>query len=113
LRLRARGAQSARSAALNARKEEPMATRRLPDASNPAEPAADAVRGPVRTRKSAAAVPARVQVTPEARHALIAQSAYLRAERRGFTPGQEVEDWLAAEAEVDTLLRVELGGSPQ
>jgi hypothetical protein len=90
-----------------------MATRRLPDASNPAEPAADAMRRPVRTRKSAAAAPARVRVTPEARYALIAQSAYLRAERRGFAPGQEVEDWLAAEAEVDALLRVEHGGSPQ
>ena len=30
----------------------------------------------------------------------IAEAAYYRAERRGFTPGQEVEDWLAAEKEV-------------
>jgi hypothetical protein len=90
-----------------------MATRRLPDAPKPAEPAADAVNRPGRTRKSAAAAPARVQVTPEARRALIAQSAYLRAERRGFAPGREVEDWLAAEAEVEALLRVEHGGSPQ
>ena len=35
------------------------------------------------------------------RHALIAEAAYLRAERRGFTPGHEVEDWVAAEAEID------------
>jgi len=27
--------------------------------------------------------------------------AYLRAERRGFAPGHELEDWLAAEIEVD------------
>jgi hypothetical protein len=27
-------------------------------------------------------------------------TAYFRAERRGFAPGYEVEDWLAAEAEV-------------
>jgi hypothetical protein len=27
-------------------------------------------------------------------------AAYLRAERRGFASGYEVEDWLAAEAEV-------------
>jgi hypothetical protein len=28
-------------------------------------------------------------------------AAYYRAERRGFAPGNELEDWLAAEAEVD------------
>jgi hypothetical protein len=27
-------------------------------------------------------------------------AAYLRAERRGFAPGNEIDDWLAAEAEV-------------
>lgn len=30
----------------------------------------------------------------------IAQAAYFRAEKRGFTPGCELDDWLAAEAEV-------------
>jgi hypothetical protein len=35
------------------------------------------------------------------REALIAEIAYLRAQRRGFEPGHELEDWLAAEAEVD------------
>jgi hypothetical protein len=50
-----------------------------------------------------------VRVTPEARHALIAETAYLRAERRGFAPGHETEDWLEAEAEVDALLRVGQG----
>jgi hypothetical protein len=38
------------------------------------------------------------------RRALIAQAAYFRAERRNFAPGFEVEDWLGAETEVDTLL---------
>jgi len=42
----------------------------------------------------------------EIRHALIAQTAYFRAQRRGFVPGEELEDWLAAEAEVDTALRL-------
>ena len=32
------------------------------------------------------------------------ESAYYRAEKRGFDPGHETEDWLAAEAEVDALL---------
>lgn len=31
----------------------------------------------------------------------IALAAYYRAERRGFSPGFETDDWLAAEAEVD------------
>lgn len=38
------------------------------------------------------------------REAQIAEAAYLRAERRGFAPGLELEDWLEAERELDTLL---------
>jgi len=43
-------------------------------------------------------------IDPEHRRALIAEAAYLRAERRNFAPGYEVDDWLSAESEVDTLL---------
>ena len=32
----------------------------------------------------------------------IAVSAYYRAEARGFAPGYEMDDWLAAEREIDT-----------
>jgi len=39
----------------------------------------------------------------EERHARIAREAYLRAEQRGFEPGKEVDDWLAAERQVDKL----------
>jgi DUF2934 family protein len=99
----------------DASKEEPMASRRLPDAPKPADPALPAEAGggprPVRGRKSTVEPAARVQVTAEARRALIAESAYLRAERRRFAPGHEVQDWLAAEAEVDELLRA--AGSSQ
>jgi hypothetical protein len=35
---------------------------------------------------------------------MISLEAYLRAERRGFEPGHEVEDWIAAEAEIDARL---------
>lgn len=38
------------------------------------------------------------------RRAMIATEAYLRAERRNFAAGHELEDWLAAEAEVDARL---------
>lgn len=42
--------------------------------------------------------------TPEQRHHLIAEAAYLRAAARGFAPGDPVHDWLAAEQEVDARL---------
>ena len=38
------------------------------------------------------------------RRALIAAEAYLRAERRSFAAGRELEDWLAAEAAVNARL---------
>jgi hypothetical protein len=37
------------------------------------------------------------------REQLIAQEAYLRAERRGFEPGHEIEDWLEAERTVGAV----------
>ena len=37
------------------------------------------------------------------RYRMIATAAYFRAEHRGFTGGDPVEDWLAAEAEIDRL----------
>jgi hypothetical protein len=43
-------------------------------------------------------------VTADQRREMIATAAYLRAEQRGFSGGSEVEDWLAAEAEIDRTL---------
>jgi len=43
-------------------------------------------------------------VDPEQRAALIAEAAFFRAEKRGFAAGNEMEDWLAAESEVDAKL---------
>lgn len=40
----------------------------------------------------------------EDRRRMIAEAAYFRAEQRGFVPGSELEDWLAAEMEIDALL---------
>lgn len=37
-------------------------------------------------------------------HTAIAEAAYFRAERRGFTPGHELEDWLAGETEIKERL---------
>lgn len=41
---------------------------------------------------------------PEQRCAMIAEAAYYHAEHRGFESGRELEDWLAAEEEIDGLL---------
>lgn len=40
----------------------------------------------------------------EVRERLIAMAAYYRAERRGFTPGGELQDWYEAAAEIDRQL---------
>lgn len=41
----------------------------------------------------------------DARRLLIAVEAYFLAERRGFMPGCELDDWLAAETIVEARLR--------
>lgn len=44
-------------------------------------------------------------VTEENRHRMICKAAYYLAERRGFEPGHQEEDWAKAEAEIDRILR--------
>ncbi len=49
----------------------------------------------------------RVRLLPldaQERDRLIAQAAYFRAEKRGFAPGCELQDWIEAEAEVLRLI---------
>jgi len=43
-------------------------------------------------------------ITSQQRHQLIAEAAYLRAERRGFSGGDPTRDWLEAEEEIDAAL---------
>ena len=43
-------------------------------------------------------------ISPQERWQMIADAAFFRAESRGFAPGGEIADWLAAEMEVDALL---------
>lgn len=42
----------------------------------------------------------------------IATAAYYKAETRGFVPGQEVDDWLQAEADVDAATQPPTDGLP-
>ena len=44
-------------------------------------------------------------IDPDVRRQLVAAEAYFLAERRGFAAGNEVEDWVAAEAAVDSRLQ--------
>lgn len=58
-------------------------------------------KGRVVRKKTATPLPrATLPTQDDNRAERIRVVAYLRAERRGFAPGYEWEDWLAAEAEV-------------
>lgn len=94
-----------------------MATRRTTGSARTVETAPPADKAAPRRRDilkgaESSASPGRA-VSADTRRRMIEQSAYLRAERRGFTAGGEVEDWLLAEAEVDALLRAGNGRPPQ
>jgi len=41
--------------------------------------------------------------SPQDRHRHIAEAAYFLAQKRGFAPGHELDDWLAAEREFNGL----------
>jgi hypothetical protein len=68
-----------------------------------------------RAKKPAAAAkaPTAISVSEDVRRGMIAESAYLRAERRGFAPGHEHQDWIDAEAEVDALLKARAAATSQ
>lgn len=67
-----------------------------PAAAKPATPKkAEAAQAPKRGKHA---------VQPEQRRNYIEVAAYFIAERHGFTPGRELADWAAAEAEIDRLL---------
>jgi hypothetical protein len=80
----------------------------------PTAPARTRAKAPTtRVRKPAAKAPAHVAISEDVRRGMIAEGAYLRAERRGFAPGHEEEDWIAAEAEVNALLKARYGATSQ
>lgn len=61
------------------------------------------------TKKPAGAVAARAPrktATKVSREHMIAEAAYYKAEKRGFSGGNEMGDWLDAEVEIDqTMIR--------
>lgn len=68
-------------------------------------PPAKETPGDVTQVPASATSPASASVDDDTRRQLIAVEAYLLAERRGFAPGCELDDWLAAEAIVEGRFR--------
>lgn len=50
-------------------------------------------------------------IEPVTRDAMISDAAYFRSAHRGFEPGHELDDWLAAESEIERAMAS--GGLPQ
>jgi hypothetical protein len=58
-----------------------------------------------RAKKPGGAAPRQPSTVPaEQRRNYVKMAAYYIAERRGFAPGNPLEDWVQAEAEIDRLL---------
>ena len=85
----------------------------MPRAKGPTSPTARK-RAPRRATGTGKATLTMVHfVDLERRAALIAEAAFFRAEKRGFAPGNDVQDWLAAEAEVDAKLLIAADSGPR
>lgn len=93
-RTRKATAKAPAGAASKAAAAKPAATSKTPAAKKPVAPRKTVTRP--------AGVPAGAGGADRAE--LVRMAAYFRAERRGFAAGYEVEDWLAAEAEVTEKL---------
>jgi hypothetical protein len=55
-------------------------------------------------KQQALATHLREHIDSDQRQAMVAEAAYFFAESRGFEPGHELEDWLAAEDQVTAAL---------
>jgi hypothetical protein len=87
-----------------------------PDSPSPEKAAtARKPRAPRAKKVAAPKVQVPIEISEDVRRGMIAEAAYLRAERRGFSGShdQEKEDWLLAEEEVDALLRAGQGSQAQ
>ena len=55
--------------------------------------------------------PATEEANTASRETMIREAAYFRAEHRSFAPGRELDDWFAAEREIDAVLAPRLRGA--
>ena len=103
----ASGKRAATVAMTSAAKAKPGPKAKL--AAKP-EPVAKATAAPKAAPKAAAEKPVRSRakklagVSLEQRRNYVEVAAYHIAECRGFTPGNPLEDWAQAEAEIDQLI---------
>jgi hypothetical protein len=72
--------------------------------SKSAAPSEVIVSGASENLKSASTTQAQSALNGADRQKMIATTAYYLAERRGFNSGNEIKDWLEAEAEIDGLI---------
>jgi hypothetical protein len=58
------------------------------------------------TKKSTkiASKPSSLKITPEERWKMVAVAAYQKAEKRNFTPGYDLQDWIESENEIDKFI---------
>lgn len=87
----------------------PVAAAAKVAAKAPAAKAAKTTTSTRSPRKSSITAPGTgtgnaIQVTPEERQRYVSEAAFFIAERRGFSGGSELDDWLQAEAQIDQLL---------
>jgi hypothetical protein len=83
-----------------ARRTRRTATTRPAPVAAAKEPAKAKVAKPSARAKTAAPTAPAV----DDRQRRVEMAAYFRAERRGFEPGRELEDWFAAEAEIEAQI---------
>jgi hypothetical protein len=83
-----------------------LKTKAVPKAGLPSKnPARAQVAGTKQQKGDSKPLPASgPALNVEERNRLVAQAAYFRAEKRGFAPGCELQDWVEAEAEVLRLI---------
>jgi Protein of unknown function (DUF2934) len=75
-------------------------TAKVPVKARAKAPAKAAAKVKVSKPKPAVRMDVETSLTEADRLRMIELAAYFRAERRGFVPGFEAEDWFAAEAEI-------------
>ena len=109
------GKRPAKASTVTTAKIKPASKAKLTAKPEPATKAKAAPKAKT-APKAAAAKPAQprvgkpVAIPLEQRKHYIEMAAYYIAERRGFAPGNLLDDWVQAEAEIDRLLAAGLLG---
>ena len=79
-------------------------TNKVVKKASAAKPKVASVAAAAPKRVPKKAVSATPSIAPDQRRHYVEIAAFYIAERRGFAPGNPLDDWLAAEAEIDRLL---------